>query len=343
MNDKPIFVVGFQRSGTTLLQALMGAHPRIAAPPEMYFVFRIANFAGRYGDLRDVANLRRVIRDALNPPLDTFSQAGFDEERVLERAREGEPTMRGVFEAIMTDFAERHGKRRWSEKSPGQSIAQVERLFPDAQLLHIVRDPRDVIASSLETPWTSDDAHGLAHRWRNFTLDNIRRGLKAGPARYFQLRYEDLTREPEAVLRVVFAFLGEQYDPEILSDLDRRRPTVAAVVAPWQRRALESITPVELDAWRKRLSRRDQLIIQSVVNGELRALGYTVAPRRMVLVGKLVDQPVRALHALKRWRAARALRDPSAFEDAVRNHLEAKAEIVERHSARQETTDKASG
>lgn len=333
MNDNaPIFVVGFQRSGTTLTQALLGAHSRIASPPEVHFVFRIARFAQRYGDLGDDENLRRVIRDALNPPADLFSDCGFDEDEIFRRLGGGERTMRTVLDAIMSDFAQRHGKARWSEKSPGQSVAQVESLFPEAQMIHVVRDPRDVIASSLATPWTLSSAHALAHRWRRFTLDNIRRGLRAGPARFLQVRYEDLTRDPEAVLRVVFAFLGERYEPEILSDADRRRPTIAKAAAPWQHRALDSITPATAGGWRSRMSRRDRLIVQSVFHRELAMLGYAPPARRDVAVGRMLDQPIRAWDSVHRQWAKRRLSDPERFERATREYLANQGRIIETHT-----------
>ena len=200
-NDAPIFVVGFQRSGTTLLQSLIGSHPRIAAPPETYFLFRIARLADSYGDLENDDDLRRALHDALHPPVDLFSGSGFDDDAVFERARAKPRTMRGLFEAIMEDFAQRHGKQRWSDKTPGQLGARIHKTFPDAQLVHIIRDPRDVIASSLATPWTQAGAFELAHNWRRFTRSNVRHGMLVGPDRYLQVGYEHLTRPKSFHLR----------------------------------------------------------------------------------------------------------------------------------------------
>jgi hypothetical protein len=332
-NDSPIFVVGFQRSGTTLTQALLGAHSRIAAPPEMHFVFRIARFADRYGDLTDDGNLRRVIHEALNPPADLFADCGFDERRIFDRViRNADPTMHGVLEAIMDDFAERHGKVRWSEKSPGQSVAQVQSVFPDAQIIHIVRDPRDVIASSLATPWTTKSAHDLAHRWRQFTIENVRRGLSAGPARFLQVRYEDLTRDPEAVLRVVFAFLGERYEPAVLNDPSRRRDTIAKAAAPWQQRALEPVVPAQSGGWRTRLGRRDRAIVQSIFHRELPILGYAPPSKRSVAWGRLMSLPDGTLERFRVRRDRRRLRDPAVFESAIRDYLEDQGRIVAEHT-----------
>src|SRR4051812_1404298 len=107
MGALPIFVVGFQRSGTTLLQAMLGAHPAIAAPPETHFIFRIAGLADYYGDLADDTLLRRALHDAINPVMPVFEHCGFDEERLFMRAKRGKRSYRGLFDTILDDYAER--------------------------------------------------------------------------------------------------------------------------------------------------------------------------------------------------------------------------------------------
>src|SRR4051812_42681389 len=150
--DAPIFVIGYQRSGTTLLQAMLGSHPRIASLPETYFFYRVADHADYFGDLADDENLGRALHEALNPQVDLLADCDFVEQRIIERARGGPRTYAGLMDAIMSDFAERTGKARWSEKSAGQSIDVAWDLFSDAQVVYIVRDPRDVVASSLRAP-----------------------------------------------------------------------------------------------------------------------------------------------------------------------------------------------
>lgn len=272
--DAPIFVIGFQRSGTTLLQALLGAHPRIAGPPETYFQYRVADHADYFGDLSDDASLERALHDALNPPLDMFADCGFDEQRVLARARQGPRTYAGLFDAIMSDFAERAGKQRWSEKSAGQPIDAAWQLFPDAQVVHIVRDPRDVVASSLRMPWTDTGATQIARGWRSFTSHAIRRGFEAGPSRFLQIRYEDLARDPEPVLRILCTFLGEDYAPAMLDDPSLRRGAVPAVARGWQGGALAAIAPPREGAWREQLGRLDQARVHGVLGSMIGALGY---------------------------------------------------------------------
>jgi LPS sulfotransferase NodH len=313
--ERPIFVIGHQRSGTTLLQSLLGAHSRIAAPPELYFIYRVAHHAEYFGELTDDGNLRRALREALDAPLDILAACGWEFDTLLERARQGPRTYRGLFEALMGDFAERQGKVRWSEKSPGQTLGEAYALVPDAQFVHIVRDPRDVVASSVRAPMTEPDVTAIARGWRDFTLRNVRRGFVIGPAQYLQLRYEDLTRDPAAVLRIVCAFLGEDYEPAMLEDPSLRRVTVPEIAKGWQGGALESVRATGEGRWRTRLGRRDQWRVHAVVGPLLAALGYEPPGLRE----RLPALPLAAAESAQRVLARR--RRPPAATPAERYRL----------------------
>ena len=118
--DEPIFVLGYQRSGTTLLQSMLGAHHNISAPPEIYFFVRIAGLAAYYGDLHDDSNLRRVIKHTLASPLAALDAYHLDENELFTDIARGPRGYGDVLVAVMGAIAARQGKRRWSEKSPGQ-------------------------------------------------------------------------------------------------------------------------------------------------------------------------------------------------------------------------------
>jgi len=324
----PIFVVGFQRSGTTLLQALLGAHPQIAAPPEMYFAYRISDHADYFGDLSDDRNLRATLHEALHPPVDLLADCGFDEDEVFLRAKQAPRTYGGLFDAIMSSYAAARGKKRWSDKSPGQPIDSALELCPSAQVLHIVRDPRDVVASSLHVPWADGDAAALARSWRAFTLRNIRRGLELGPSQFLQIRYEDLVRDPVSVLQLVCTFLGEDYDPAMVDNPSLREGTVPKVARGWQAHALDRITPAREGRWRTRLSRWEQVQVTAAVGPMLGALGYEAPSVRT----KAAATPLAFTGAVRRLASrARRARPPMQPEERyrqARRFIEGRAELL---------------
>jgi hypothetical protein len=307
--DDPIFVVGTGRSGTTLLQALIGSHPRIAAPPETHYFRRVPAYAAHWGDLSDDDVLRRVVEAAVGVPV--LQNAGFDVDPIYERAKSGPRTYGGVLDAMMQDFAHRHGKQRWSEKSPLQPVHRIWAHLPEAQVVHIVRDPIETVASNLAKTGVWTDPTAAAAMWRRFTERAVLRGSARGPRYYMRVRYEDLAREPAAVMAVVFAFLGEDFDPQILADEERRLATLGSTTSPLTKQVLQPIE-IQQGAAHDLLSRQQRARVAAAVAPIMPALGYAAPPARLVAAGRVANVvfwpgfTIRMLRrrALNKWGSA---------------------------------------
>jgi hypothetical protein len=115
------------------------------------------------------------------------------------------------------------GNTRWCDDSPPNifRIRELLALFPDLRFIHIFRDPRDVVASSLQKSWSPHDVHSPDRA--RFTLEKWREIRQQIPASsYFELRFEDMIAEPEATLRTLCDFLGLEFEPNLLNlDLSR--------------------------------------------------------------------------------------------------------------------------
>jgi hypothetical protein len=199
----PIFIGGMFKSGTTLLRAMLGQHSAIASGLETYW------FDWDWSQ-RDSAEMRHTLERL----------AGFFDmsaEAVIASARSA-ATPEAFLSALMDELARKEGKSRWAEKTPG-NIAHIDRIWkawPDAQVVHIIRDPRDIFASLVEAKkW--DSATEFADRW----AETIGRGerllaeLKPPARSYMAIRYEDLIVVPEATMRRVMAFLREPWEPQV--------------------------------------------------------------------------------------------------------------------------------
>jgi hypothetical protein len=250
---RPVFIVGMNGSGTTMMLDLLDSHPEL-------FGFRretlivphfVANLAS-YGDLADDAAYRRLWRDFLGAPVFRFVNGGESPELPADW-RERPRTLAAVVDGAYRIFAERAGKTRWCEKTPMhvQHVDTLHGVFPDACFIHMVRDGRSC-AASLHRRWKYHPGRTLV-RWKRL-VPLARRQAEASGAAYLEVRYEELTDAPEPTMRRVCEFLGVAWDPRVLetsrvrsftgteqTEIVKRPPTWQGYFAPSRLRLLERI------------------------------------------------------------------------------------------------------
>lgn len=263
----PIFVVGFQRSGTTLLQELLGGHPEIVAAPEVHYFFRIYDLRDYYGDLGDDRNLRRVVEDLLHPPIPLLDDCGFDADRLFRRVRARGADYASLLDELLRDLAEREGAQRWSEKSPGQPLARIFELFPDAQALHITRDVVDVVASSMATTWNDRSASELARQWARFERATSAMTDRLTSAEYLPIRYEDLVRSPREQLARICEFLDVQPCVDEMLAGQSRMSAVPRFALGWLSKVGQPIDTASVGRGREDLSKQQQAEIRAAADG----------------------------------------------------------------------------
>lgn len=270
----PVFIGGLDRSGKTTMRAFLTSHPNIAIPAvgsnmETYFY-------GRFGDLRKPRNLDRCLAAMLRYKHVRFLQP--DPERIRREFREGAATYEHLFSLFLIHFAEREGKPRW-----GAQTGLIERYadelfasFPGVKVVHMVRDPRDRYAASLELwPDGRGRAGGATARW-SYSMGLAERNLRRYPDDYLVVRFEDLVRHPEACVREVCGFLGETFVPQMLDMTD----------APEHRRKLAGGEPSDsvslstrfVGRYREIVPPRELMFMQLHLGRTMSSYGYTQHP-----------------------------------------------------------------
>jgi Sulfotransferase family len=265
----PLIVLGVGRSGTTLLRVMLDRHTTLAIPYESFFVTPLAH---RHG--------RRPRLDAFLDDVGRFPQLrewGIAPDDVRPRFREGMTTGEAIA-AIFETYAERQGKPRWGDKTPlyMQQLPLLDRLFPDARWVHLVRDGRDAALSFLELPegfsgrtWAQPrTAAQFAARWRVEIVAARRLGRQAG-GRYLELRYEDLVAEPERELRRVCEHASLPWEPGMLEYAG-----TSEVAQMPEHRNLAKPPTAGLRDWRDQMGREDALAFEQVAGDVLRSSGY---------------------------------------------------------------------
>ena len=209
------FVVGMNRSGTTLLRMMLDAHPDLTIPPETHFVPDLIK-AAREDDATPESALE-AMKSARE-----WGDFGFSDEEMLGRLRalpeiKPGPAVRTFYAA----YTEEQGKPRWGEKTPTyvQKMKLIQRALPEARFVHVIRDGRDVALSVLDRTVRDLSAADVARRWRK----KVTKAREDSPQleHYTEIRYEDLILETEPVLRRVSGFIDLPWDDAMLAYHER--------------------------------------------------------------------------------------------------------------------------
>jgi hypothetical protein len=269
--EPPLLLLGVRRSGTTLLRVMLDGNPELAIPDESYFIPQlVARHRGSVDADEFVDDLRR---------LPTLREWGLPVEEVRPRLRDGMSAGEAVA-AIYQAYAQRQGKQRWGDKTPMymQHLTLLERLFPEARYVHLIRDGRDAALSFLSMPegvvtrtWAHpDSAADFACQWRLEVAAARALGRRVGE-RYLELRYEDLVSDTDGALRSICDFAQLPYDRAMLDYTGR----VDVSAKPHQQRLKEAPRTGVRD-WRTEMPAEDVAEFEAVAGGLLESCGYPV-------------------------------------------------------------------
>ena len=208
---QPVFILGFPRSGTTLVEQTLTAHPRVAAGDELPLIHDITSIMPR------MLSSPMVYPEALAELWMGDRREGLDDLRdyYLQKVRQ-----MGIL---------RDGADFFTDKMPLNEthLGLVAMLFPDAPLIHVIRHPLDIMVSAISNHFT----HGLycataletaaTHYVRVMELVSHYRSQMA--LRYLPLRYEDMIADQEGSVRAMLDFVGLDFDPKCLSFHENKR------------------------------------------------------------------------------------------------------------------------
>lgn len=277
--ERPIFVIGAERSGTTLLMAMLGHHKRISVPEVVWYYPRFRPYLHTYGDLSRPENFRTLAEEMVFGLKTPFWGMPVNPATIVDEivALAPEQSFAGIFSAMIGKYTEFEGKPRWGEKTPYNLyfVKEILEDFPNAQFVFITRDGRDTSADYLESSFGPTNIYTAAHAWKRAqnAVEAARTSLRAD--QWFDVSYEELVRQPEAVLRRVSDFLREEYDSQMLEfhrgEIAQRRGQTrdhAPLGGP--------ASPAYIGIYKSLLSLRDQRIFAWVAGRELKDFGYEV-------------------------------------------------------------------
>jgi sulfotransferase family protein len=266
---RPVFLVGSERSGTTLLRLMLDHHPEIAFEKEFDFVVMKVSDRGEF------------------PPLDqyldwiaTLRETNYAIDRSLE------------YRELVTDFLRQKRAASGGKPRVGATVHlnfdRLRFLWPDASYIHLVRDPRDVARSVVQKGWAGN-VYQASEFWINAEScwDSLLPFLTSDRA--IEIRYEDLVLRTEGVLTDICRFMGVEYSPEMLqysADAPQYPPPDPRLVAQW----------------RTKLPARDVALVEARTAPLMQSRGYALSRHRLAKVGPVRRELLLRSGQLRRLR-----------------------------------------
>ncbi|MEM1183607.1 MAG: sulfotransferase [Planctomycetota bacterium] len=276
-----LFIYGTGRCGTTLLQRMLDAHPRIrVVPPETRFFLDLAPRAKGLSDPVAPGDLQSY--DEIIAANRFLADAGLaDEYRAF--VHESPRSTRELYEWLVRETTSESEADWLGEKTPQhwRKVDAIAECYPKARFIHIYRDPRDVVASLLrQTFWTehTTSVYRTAKLWPSVMATAERLTETLGPRRAIEIRYETLADEPGATLETLCAFLDAEFDEAMLRYNQTTNHGFPEAEMAGKAGALQPLQNTRHGRYAKFL-RPDQIRLVEMIAGErLRQRGYETDP-----------------------------------------------------------------
>jgi hypothetical protein len=310
----PFFIVGSQRSGSTLMRLLLNAHSKIAIPEEGTFWMPLLKRAARRhsSGIITQGQLGRYLKYIESN--NQFRLWGIDAEEVLKRIRETRKycTVPQLISEFYEYYAEQQDKFRWGDKTPSffRMIPVLAGLYPDARFVHVVRDGRDVYLSWRKMDSSRKNLSVAALEWV-YKVKTVQKGfMRLTPERQFSVRYEDLVTNPKRWLGLTCDFLGIDYEPQML---DFWKTSDQFIGSHHSRLIFRPVTSVSVRKWEDELSGKELAKFEFFAGSALKLFKYELS-------GK-AGEPRASVSALFELVRGLPLRGIQVFSTALNLHI----------------------
>ncbi len=283
---EPFFVLGSDRSGTTMFRLMLNMHSQLHVPPETWFL----------SDLMDMLPPQTTLdRAALKRALDVVTahrrwkewELSDADLRAAVAALE-QPTLPTLIDTI---FRLSSGTTpRWGDKTPGyvREISRLHGVFPNAKFIHVIRDARDVCVSLRQTGWRGDVTWAIATYWDEFVGAGCRQGRALPTELYLEIHYRDLVSDTETTLRRACEFLGEPFEPEMLEFHEQAESNVPEGAQKFHTKTRRPPRASDLDRWRRELTPFQTMTVEAGAYPTMRMVGQKL---RYPIVARMLRPP----------------------------------------------------
>ena len=263
-SSAPFFIVGCTRSGTTLVSRILDSHSRLAVYHESHFYHLLRHDLHRYGNLEQSSNLRRFLTDVREVLRRQRKMTVPTEEEFL--AALIEPSFAGVLATVLNLYAHQRGKMRGGDKTPGHHsyLHEIIDQRPDTRAIYLLRDPRDTVVAIREKFGTS--LKGATALWNAAYVSYTKFSH-----RIHLVQYEQLVRHPTESVQAICAYLGEDYEPDMMRFFERVPNQLKRI--KYNQDLLTPVTPSHIGRFRE-MSTDEIKRVEAACGIGMEAMGY---------------------------------------------------------------------
>lgn len=276
--DRPVFIIGTERSGSNLLRLILNAHPKMTVPHPPHIMSYFAPVEKLYGDLAVDENFRHMAQDVVAHVHGHIHPwpSPIDLDRLCNEAYPRD--LFGLYAGVYDQHLAATGKEIWGCKSTFM-IHYVDRIlarYPGARLIWLVRDPRDVAVSSRDSVFNPFHPYLTAELWAKQQQLALDLEQRLRPNTLYRLTYEALVQQPEATVQALTTFLGIDFVPGMLRFFETEDAKTSASLARDWRNTAAPILSNNANKFVTKLTRAEIHAVERAAAPVMQKLGYAL-------------------------------------------------------------------
>ena len=297
--QSPVFIVGCPRSGTTLLQNILASHSLIYSLPETDCFSIMDELCVDPSDPLDANLFKRIV--CKFEEKNSIKLSDEYKQIVLLKINRNEITVKGFFEDLISSYNPRKGDSslRVVEKTPRHYLFfdRINKIYPDAKFISIVRNPSDTISSIMDTPFGENaKSYSLARLW-NYSAKHILQFKNKFPDKLYLVKYEDLCKYPIKNIEEICSFLQVSCEADMLSNFSKTAESTVAESESWKSNVFAGRIIRNDQRWRKNLDDSEVFLIDIITRKYRAKFGYPrhipasitiMSPKILFLMGDMV-------------------------------------------------------
>lgn len=268
--EEPFFIIGSGRSGNTLLRSMLVSSNQLSIPPESYVWPRSIRRFSSYSFMPwELLSSMIVSEFETYKEFNTWEVNLYKAHQETKKLKKKEQTLSNIINCIYQVYNKEKGfdGLRWGDKTPINTIYidKIFKVFPQAQYIHIERNPLDVVCSYVKAG-LYESYEEAAFFWKEATKKADALGKKLSTSQYYKISYEDLVTNPKIELEKICNFLKIEYRNSMLDYWKQKDDLGDVKYRDHHKNIGKPLTRSSIGKWKNQLTQTEVCKLKSILD-----------------------------------------------------------------------------